>query len=222
MRNVLYFVAAIGVFLQVTSGQKWDIKKMEQCPCADEVREGFLDSVATYAHEIGNGQALRLRLWQLESDTCTAHVVDKSPKPGEIEISMKFRGSIITEELGQDDGTRQQGEDLDTYSNIQAQYERARPGIGTQQEVDNGQQQEVDNGQQQEVDNGQQQEVDNGQQQEVDNGQQQDNEILQDPELDGLLKSIVIDQVQQSLNNGQLQQGADIGQDQDVDKTQEQ
>ncbi|XP_075697509.1 uncharacterized protein LOC142663091 [Rhinoderma darwinii] len=142
MWKMLYFVTVIGVFLQAINGQDWDIEKMEQCPCANDIIEGFEDSVAKNAIDVGNGQKLRLRLWHLNHDDCTADVLDKSPQPGRIEISMVYRGSVELKE---------QGESEDQYRSDDDDEQQGRVDVGQSQgDIDFGPPQEEDNGQQQE------------------------------------------------------------------------
>ncbi|XP_066443073.1 uncharacterized protein [Eleutherodactylus coqui] len=244
MWTILCCAAALGVFLQTTSGQKWDIKKMEECSCANDVIEAFLESVAKSDAESFNGQKLRLTLWQSTNDKCTAHVLDKSPKPGRIEISMLYHASVHNEE--QEEGEVQQQELSDNGQ------EQGGAGLGQEQEGDDiGQEQEGDDiGQQQaSEDTEPQEEVDMEQgqteeyielqqvdmveeqtdgdidpQQEVDMGQEQtDGDIDPQQEVDmgqeqvaeQLLDNLVMEQMKQSMATGQLQQNPDLGQQQE-------
>ncbi|XP_040292202.1 uncharacterized protein LOC121004131 [Bufo bufo] len=208
MWKILY-LTVIAVFILVINGQDYDIEKMEKCPCANDVIGAFLESVNKNDLEVDNGQKLKLRLWQQRNDNCTAHVLNKSPKPGQIEISMVYHGSVHTEEQGQGQDVGDQNGGVD---------------IGQQQGVDFGQPQEMDNGQQQEMDNGQQQGAYNGQQEEAYNGQQQGAEntgLLEDKDIEQLLANTYLEQLQQSMSL--LQQIMDVGQEQaGVDTEQEQ
>ncbi|XP_071986487.1 uncharacterized protein [Engystomops pustulosus] len=202
MQKVLYLVTVIGVFLQITdgeisNGQNWDTEIMERCPCDNEIIEDFLESVAQNSADVENGQKLRLRLWQLKTDVCKVNVLDKSPKPGQIEISMMYHGSIQIERPGEgqdqdgdDDDQPQQGmEDYDgdvQQGNVYPQYQQGpQQGAGDigpeQYDEDVGPQQDEDTG------------------------------SLQDKDIEEFLGSIDFEQMQQSLGNGQQNQGTDTG-----------
>ncbi|XP_044129590.1 uncharacterized protein LOC122922894 isoform X2 [Bufo gargarizans] len=200
MWKILY-LTVIGVFILVINGQDYDIEKMEKCPCANDVIGAFLESVNKNDLEVDNGQKLKLRLWKQRNDNCTAHVLNKSPKPGQIEIRMVYHGSVYTEAQGQGQDVGDQNGGVD---------------IGQQQDMDNGQQQDMDNGQQQDMDNGQQQDMDNGQQQGA-----EDTGLLQDKDIEQLLANTYLEQLQQSMRL--LEQIMDVGQEQaGVDTEQEQ
>ncbi|XP_044129589.1 uncharacterized protein LOC122922894 isoform X1 [Bufo gargarizans] len=232
MWKILY-LTVIGVFILVINGQDYDIEKMEKCPCANDVIGAFLESVNKNDLEVDNGQKLKLRLWKQRNDNCTAHVLNKSPKPGQIEIRMVYHGSVYTEAQGQgqDVGDQNGGVDIGQQQDMDnGQQQDMDNGPqqdmdnGPQQDMDNGQQQDMDNGQQQDMDNGQQQDMDNGQQQDMDNGQQQgaeDTGLLQDKDIEQLLANTYLEQLQQSMRL--LEQIMDVGQEQaGVDTEQEQ
>ncbi|KAG9461136.1 hypothetical protein GDO78_017987, partial [Eleutherodactylus coqui] len=195
--------------------------------CANDVIEAFLESVAKSDAESFNGQKLRLTLWQSTNDKCTAHVLDKSPKPGRIEISMLYHASVHNEE--QEEGEVQQQELSDNGQ------EQGGAGLGQEQEGDDiGQEQEGDDiGQQQaSEDTEPQEEVDmeQGQTEEYielqqvdmveeqtdgDIDPQQEVDMGQEQVAEQLLDNLVMEQMKQSMATGQLQQNPDLGQQQE-------
>ncbi|XP_077107160.1 uncharacterized protein LOC143764926 [Ranitomeya variabilis] len=221
MWKMLYFVTVIGVFLQTINGHQWDIEKLEQCPCENNVIEDFLESVSKNTIEIGNGQKLRLLLWQLSNEDCAVHVQDESPQPGQIEISMAYSGNVHIEEMGEsDDAEDQQTSDEEQQRTIDIGQQQEFGDIG-QQHVDIGQQQEVgDIGQQ--VDIGQQQEDGDIGQQQMDIGQQEEDWDIGQQQVDIGQQQEDWDIGQQQVDIGQQQEVGDIGQQQvDIGQQQE-
>ncbi|XP_073444411.1 uncharacterized protein [Dendrobates tinctorius] len=213
MWKMLYFVTVIGVFLQTINGQRWDIEKLEQCPCANNVIEDFLDSVTKNTLEIGNGQKLRLILRQLSKEDCTVHVQDESPQPGQIEISMVYSGNVHITEMGEsDDAEDQRTSDEEQQRIIYSGQQQEFGDIG-QQQVDIGQQQEDGDIGQQQMDIGQQEEDwDIGQQ--VDIGQQEEDWDIGQQQVDIGQQEEDWDIGQQQVDIGQQEEDWDIGQQQ--------
>ncbi|XP_069835653.1 uncharacterized protein [Dendropsophus ebraccatus] len=203
MGKMFYYVTVIGVVLQVISGQDSGIEKMKQCPCANEVIEVFLGSVDQNTVNTENGQKLKLRLWQQKKDDCSTNVLDKSPKPGRIEISMAYQGSVDIIAQGEDQYRSDNDEEQQGSIDIGQQLQDG--DIGPQQgSIDIGQQlQDGDIGPQQGVDVGVQTEsADSGLQQGVDVG-------VQTESADSGL--------QQGVDVGVQTEAADIGPQQGVD-----